>query len=101
MTNNLQFTVIPTAIGGRSDLFNAAMEEADDRITETLNILVDDSNAAAITQEDLRRYSGFIISPDTTPPDAEIQLTAPIGNWGIIDIYNATAQDVALIAEEV
>lgn len=62
--------------------------------------LVDDSNAATLTDADLRNYQTFTYAYDSTPPDGDITLTISVNNGdgalprGIITIINNTGEAI-------
>lgn len=101
MSNNLRITAMPSAIGGRAALFNTIAGELDGRVSEVAEILVGSSNEASITAHQLRRHAAFIIAPDSPAPSDDISITIPAGPWGIIDFFNATAQDVIIVTEDI
>jgi hypothetical protein len=101
MSDNLKIPPVPTAITNRSALFNRSVEALDARLSEVLIVLVDESNAASLSEQQLRGYALFVVAPDSPAPNADIALTIPAGDFGKIAFQNNTAQNLIIVTEEV
>jgi hypothetical protein len=97
MSNNLNVSQVAAAQNQKEVTINDQAGQLDAAITASLNVLVDDTNAATLTAEQLRRHFFFVVAEDTTPPDAAITITVP-GSIprGLIKVLNESSQSVTV-----
>jgi hypothetical protein len=92
MSNNLGLAQIAPAQSAKYATSNTADGQIDAALTEVLSLEVDNTNAATLTDEQLRRHFFVDIDPDTTPPDAAVTITVPAIKRGLFAVRNNTAQ---------
>ena len=96
MSNNLSLTQVVDAQDDKVTPINDKGGELDAALTDALSVEVDDTNAATLSNAELRRHFFFDIGPNTTPPDGAVTITVPAIKRGLFEVHNNTAQAVTV-----
>lgn len=96
-TDNLRKVAITSNQDQKEVTSNDADNELDAAITESIIVLVDDTNAATIAQADYERNCIFQLNNDSPAPTAAVTITCPAAKRGLFAIennlsYNATVE---------
>lgn len=97
MSDNLSLTQLSTSQANKETTINDKDGELDAAITEVLAVLVDNTNAATVTQAQLQRAFILDITEDSPAPTAAITITIDTAfERGCFGVRNSTAQDVTV-----
>ena len=96
MSNNLDLDQIAGTQLNKHVTANDQSGQIDAALTEVLQVLVDDTNAATLTSAQFRRHQFFSLIDAGTPPDGAVTVTVPAIKRGLFVVLNATAQTVTV-----
>jgi hypothetical protein len=96
MSNNLSLSQVAASQNQKEVTINDQAGELDAALTEVLSVVVDDANAATLTDAQFRRHFFVDVDPDTTPPDGAVTIGVPAIRRGLLAVRNNTAQIVTV-----
>jgi hypothetical protein len=99
MTNNLNLSQVAAAQNQTEVTINDQAGELDAALTEVLSVVVDDANAATLTDAKFRRHFFIDVDPDTTPPDGAVTIEVPAIRRGLLAVRNNTEQTVTVTVD--
>ncbi len=90
-TTNLGITLVDANQDQKEVTLNQSTQDLEDAITEVHSVLVDDSDAATITQDDTRQHLLFTLDDDSPAPTGAITITFTAFERGLIAVQNNTS----------
>lgn len=95
-TANFGWTELTAGQDNKYVTINDGFNAIDRRLSDPLTVLVDNSNAATISQANYLDYGFLIIDEDSPVPTAGITITVPTDTVGWFVVRNDTAQTVTV-----
>lgn len=97
MTNNLDLTQLSPSQNNKETTINDTNAEIDSAITDVLVLTITSTNAATVTNAQLRRAGIVDVQPSVgDPPTGGITVTVPALSRGTFAVINQTAQTVTV-----
>lgn len=96
MSNNLDLDQVAAHQAASEVTINDQAGQLDAALTESLEILVGNDNAATLTASELQRHNYFLLSPGSPAATALVTITLPAVVRGLFVVQNSTGQDVEI-----
>lgn len=96
MSNNLDLDQVAAGQNQKEVTINDSNGQLDAAVTDTQTLLIDNTNALTLTNDQFRRFQFTSLGPDTPAPTAAITVTVPAIKRGTFTIINDTGFTVTV-----